>query len=280
MPFLICSARLSTTVVHTFENFKHSYWKNGKPIFAPSEKGTELGLKIKRKVAKLHKFDHFIYHFKDGTHVKALHLHRPNAFFCRVDIEKFFYSISRNRVRRALRDIGIRKAEQFAKWSTVKDPFSGASYVLPYGFIQSPILATLVLTTSAVGSYIRGLPSTITATVYMDDICLSGNDEAELWDAFNGLKEALEEAGFTLNAGKCREPSATIDIFNCSLTTGATEVLPERIDEFFEVERTDFSVEAFETYCNIVKSHTWRSGKKKRKVRRSVRVAVAPKAGA
>lgn len=263
-------------MAHTFKNFKHSYWQNGKPIFAPSDEGREFGKKIKRKVAKLYKFDHFIFHFKDGTHVKALHLHRPNAFFCRVDIEKFFYSIRRNRVRRALREIGIRKAEEFAKWSTVKDPFAGEGYVLPYGFIQSPILATLVLTTSAVGAYIRALPATVTASVYMDDICLSGNDKEELWDAYRGLKTSLEDAGFAINAAKCRPPAAAIDIFNCSLTNAATEVLPERIEEFYEAERSGASAEAFEIYCDIVKSHTWRAGKRRQKKRRLVRVVPKP----
>lgn len=281
MPSSICSARLSTTMAHTFENFEHSYWKNGKPIFAPSEKGAAWGEKVKRKVAKLHKFEHFIYHFKDGSHVKALHNHRTNAFFCRVDIQRFFYSIRRNRVKRALKDIGIHKAEEFAKWSTVKNPYPGGGYVLPYGFIQSPILATLVLTASAVGNYLRSLnPATITVSVYMDDICLSSQNEAALWVAFEGLKASVEEAGFALNDEKTREPAKLIDIFNCSLENGTTEVLPERIEEFFSVERSEASIDGFETYVDIVKSHTWRSTRKQKR-RRFVRVAgkaVAPPA--
>lgn len=260
-------------MIHTFENFKHSYWKNGKPIFAPSERGAAWGEKVKRKVAKLHKFDHFIYHFKDGSHVKALHNHRKNNFFCRVDIERFFYSIRRNRVKRVLKGIGVRKAEAFAKWSTVKNPYPGDGYVLPYGFIQSPILATLVLSTSAIGNYLRSLdPAIITVSVYMDDICLSSQDETALWIAFEGLKAAMEEAGFALNTEKTREPAQIIDIFNCSLESGSTEVLPERIEEFYSIERSEASTGGFETYVNIVKSHTWRSTRKQKR-KRFIRLA-------
>ncbi|MGY4751423.1 reverse transcriptase domain-containing protein [Pannonibacter sp. Q-1] len=245
-----------------FDNFKYSYWKNGKPIFAPSERGVEWGEKVKGKVEELYRFDDFVYHFKDGSHVKALHEHRKNSYFCRVDIERFFYSVRRNRLKRVLKDIGIRKAEEFAKWSTVKNPYHEGGYVLPYGFIQSPILATLILTKSAVGGYLRRANSDgITVSLYMDDICLSSNDAAELGRSFEGLKAAVGEAGFALNGDKTREPARMIDIFNCSLESGSTEVLPERIDEFYSVDRTEASVEGFETYVDIVKSHTWRAKK-------------------
>lgn len=243
-----------------FENFKYSYWKNGKPIFAPSERGVLWGEKVKRKVEELYSFEEFVYHFKDGSHVKALHKHRNNLYFCRVDIERFFYTIRRNRVKRVLKGVGVRKAEEFAKWSTVKDPFSGVGYVLPYGFIQSPILATLVLMESAVGRCLHRLNARgVSVSVYMDDICLSSNDAVDLSRSFEGLKAAAGEAGFALNDEKTREPASSIDIFNCSLKNGSTEVLPERISEFYSVDRTMASVEGFETYRNIVKSHTWRA---------------------
>ncbi|MBN9331910.1 reverse transcriptase domain-containing protein [Devosia sp.] len=253
-------------MVHTFENFAHSYWKNGKPIFAPSAKGVEWGERVKRRVAKLSKFDHFVYHFKDGSHVKALHSHRVNTFFCRVDIERFFYSIKRNRVKRVLRDVGIRHAEEFAKWSTVKNPYEGGGYVLPYGFIQSPILATLVLMSSPAGAFLRQLdPAAIAVSVYMDDICLSSNDEVALWEAFEGLQAAIGAAGFSMNAAKTRTPAKSIDIFNCNLEQGSTEVQKERIAEFYSEPRSGNSIEGFETYVDIVKSHTWRAARKRKR---------------
>ncbi|MEY9098010.1 hypothetical protein ABIA24_000919 [Sinorhizobium fredii] len=263
-----------------FENFRFSYEKNGKRIFAPNEFSEKLGADVSRQVRKAYKFDSFIYHFKDGSHVVALHKHRANKFFCRIDISKFFYSVQRNRLKRVLKDIGIFRAEYYAKWSTVKNPYGGGGYVLPYGFVQSPILATLVLARSSIGAYLRDLDDSITKSVYMDDICLSGPDKAALEAAFKGLLEAVAESGFTLNDDKTRPPAEQIDIFNCSLENGCTQVLPERVEEFYSVERTPAGEEAFATYCDIVKSHTWRiSAKKKRRrlyFRRLPKRAPAP----
>src|SRR5690606_16172514 len=142
---------------------------------------------IKAKVEEAYTFDPFVYHFKRGGHVGALHAHRKRAIFCRVDIEKFFYGIGRNRVVRALRDIGIDRAHHYARWSTVKNPYAEPGYALPYGFAQSPILATLVLMTSSVGEYLRSLPDDLTKSVYMDDIALSGDSLEAVAVAFNGL---------------------------------------------------------------------------------------------
>lgn len=255
-------------MAHEFENFLHMYLKDGKPIFIPNDFGRSLGNKLKQKIVKVYGFDSFIYHFKDGSHVIALHAHRKNQYFCRVDIQRFFYSIKRNRLKRVLKGIGIEKPEYYAKWSTVKNPFEGGGYVVPYGFVQSPILATLVLAESSIGAFLRGLDASITASVYMDDICLSSADESALWAAFEGLKEAVTASNFILNDDKTREPAHQIDIFNISLENGDTQVLPERIDGFFETDRTPAGEESFKTYCDIVASHTWRTGDGKRRRRR------------
>lgn len=251
-----------------FENYKFSFLKNGKPVFVPTEACEKLGQDLHRRVLDAIKFDDFVYHFKDGSHVVAMHKHRPNKYFCKIDLSKFFYTVRRNRVQRALADIGLSRAEHFAKMSTVKNPFPGGGYVLPYGFIQSPILATLVLLKSPVGTFLRGLDSSVVVSVYMDDICLSAMDEAKLWSAFEGLKQAVADAGFYLNEDKTCEPCTNIEIFNCSITQGDTKVLPARVNKFYQEPHTDNGVASFETYCDIVRSHTWRLGaarKQKRK---------------
>src|SRR5690606_32391361 len=125
-----------------------------------------------------------------------------------------------------------------------------------------------VLMKSAVGSFLRSLdPKLITVSVYMDDICLSSNDEVALWSAFENLQTATKEAGFTLNDAKTREPAKAIDIFNCSLENASTEVLPDRIAEFYSEPRSAASVEGFETYVDIVKSHTWRTTRRLKRKR-------------
>lgn len=252
----------------TFENFKGSYLKKGKPVYVPNDFSLDLGKKLLRKVSRRYKFDPFFYHFKDGSHVVALHKHRENKFFCRVDIQRFFYSIKRNRIKRHLKAIGVPKPEYHAKWSTVKNPYPGGGYVLPYGFRQSPILASLILSESPVGIYLRGLPASITKSVFMDDICLSGMDKDELQTAFDGLRQALRDAGFDESEGKTEPPTEQITLFNCTLENDSTEVMPERIDEFFDQEDlTDAMIAGFETYCDIVQSKTWRAGVGKRRRR-------------
>src|SRR5690606_31651017 len=108
----------------------------------------------------------------------------------------FFYSIARNRVARALQDVGVTRARHYAKWSCVRNPYGDPRYVLPYGFVQSPILATLVLNCSAVGSFLRSLPAHVTVAVYMDDISLSSDSRSDLDSAFGGLLAALDAAQF------------------------------------------------------------------------------------
>jgi hypothetical protein len=76
---------------------------------------------------------------------------RRKRSFARLDLENFSYSIGRNRVRHALRTLGIAHSEHYAKWSTVKNPYGNPSYALAYGFVQSPILASPVLDRSALG---------------------------------------------------------------------------------------------------------------------------------
>ena len=96
-----------------------------------------------------------------------------------------------------------------------------------------------------------------------------GPDEAELKVAFDGLTAAIAEAGFALNDEKTRDPAAQIDIFNCSLENGSTAVLPARIDEFFAKEREPAAIEAFDTYCDIVQSKTWRVGDARKRRRKA-----------
>lgn len=238
-----------------FQNYAYKYERNGKPIFAPSPLGEQIGKDIKAQVEGAYTFDDFIYHLrKKGGHVAAVHAHRPHAYFARIDIRRFFYSVARNRVVRALRAVGIRRAEQYAKWSTVKNPHGAPSYALPYGFIQSPILATLVLMESSVGALLRQLTAqgVVLVTVYMDDISLSSDDQAALETAFAELHQCLADAGFETSPAKTRPPAPTIDVFNCDLECGRTVVRDERIDIFTAEPRTQPSIDAFARYCASV----------------------------
>lgn len=233
-----------------FENFEYHYWKSKKPYFAPNELGKRIGNDIKRQVELAYQFDDFVYHLRPGGHVAALHKHRPHAHFAKADIKLFFYSISRSKVQRALKGIGIARPEHYAKWSCVKNPFGAPNYALPYGFIQSPILATLVLLESVVGATLRSLHDTpgLAVSLYMDDIALSSDDIDLLANAHELVLAALDEANFELSPAKVRTPTDALDLFNCNLNTGSTVVMQERIDKFHGTPRSADSVDAFDRY--------------------------------
>ena len=235
-----------------YQNFTHSFNLNGKPVFAPTEVGYRIGRDIKKLVETSYNFEDFYYHLRCGGHVAALHGHRENAYFCKVDIENFFYSIPRNRVIRCLKSIGISRHSHYAKWSCVKNPFTPPSYALPYGFVQSPILASLVLSRSELGEFLRDATKEFNVAVYVDDISLSGNDLSALNDAYLRLNDAADRAMLKLNPTKSVKPSEFLEVFNCSLETGKAEVTHSRIADFYKYGHPPSSVRAFEGYCSSV----------------------------
>lgn len=236
-----------------FENYSYSFLLNGKHVFSPSELGRRIGEDVKQRVENAYTFDDFYYHLRQGGHVAALHSHRANTHFCKIDIENFFYSVARNRVVRALRSREIHRATHYGKWSCVKNPYGGPSYALPYGFVQSPILATLVLATSEVGRTLHRFAENLTVSVYVDDISLSSNDLPLLQTRYEELLQAVENANFTVNADECVAPCRDITIFNCSLCNGETMVTPNRVAEFYRVPRSPESCAGFERYCASVR---------------------------
>ena len=237
-----------------FENFSHRFDRKGKPVFAPSELGRRIGSDVKARVESAYKFEPRYTHLMPGGHVSAIHGHRQNAYFCKIDLERFFYSIGRNRVIRALREIGVERPEFYGKWSCVKNPYEDPSYSLPYGFIQSPCLATLVMSLSVLGEFMRTLPEEVLATVYVDDICLSSRDPKMLSEAFEALLVAVDQAGFLVNRSKVVAPTTTIEVFHCSLEMRRSVVTEARIAEFWSVSRTAASSDAFARYVEGVAS--------------------------
>lgn len=234
-----------------FENYTHSFQRDGKPVFVPSDLGRRIGEDVKKQVEIAFCFEDTYYHLKKGSHIAALHAHRNNLFFCKVDIKNFFYSVARNRVVKALCSIGIKSSAHYGKWSCVRNPYDEPTYALPYGFVQSPVLATLVLEKSEAGKKIRQLAQTVTVSVYMDDIALSSNDLTILDQKYHELIQAINAANFNVNNQKCVTPCEKMTIFNCSLKKDETLVTPERIKKF--TPKSPASQDGFNRYCESVK---------------------------
>jgi hypothetical protein len=218
----------------------------------PTDKGRAVGKDIASQVRDAVDFDPLYYHFREGGHVAALHVHRQHRYFAKIDIARFFYSISRSRVQRSLEEIGILRSRHYAKWSCVKNPYGDPPYALPYGFVQSPVLATLVVMRSQLGAFLRDAPGEIAATVYMDDISISCDDKERLFAFYEGTLASLGNCHFLVSNDKLRLPSEEMDVFNCDVRQGATEVRAERIAEFYQVAPTQHADEAFISYCASV----------------------------
>jgi hypothetical protein len=206
----------------------------GRLIFVPTTGARIFGEWLHRRILKQHWTPPgYFYHFSDGGHVAAARTHLPGKFFVRLDLEKFFDSISRGRVHRSLRRIGFKHgfAWDAACQSTVSKDKLG--YSLPFGFVQSPVLASLALTTSALGvALVRLHNQNIKLSVYMDDFIFSGDDVDELTAARDSLAAAAEVSGFQFNPTQSIGPSAALEVFNLSLSHGHLAVTAARFVTF------------------------------------------------
>ncbi|SRR6266566_3028105 len=201
-------------------NYQHKYQSRNKFIFTPTAECVRKG----RRLLRFFKNDPFpphFFHYKRGGHVAALHSHVENRFFFKIDLQNFFYSISRNRVADALRHFGFRPARAFAKWSCVINPYdAGPRYVLPIGFVQSPLLASLALMRSPIaGAIARAQARGCKVSVYFDDFIGSGPNAADLTIVYNDILATFTEANLMANPNKLLLPAAAIRAFNCDLVT-------------------------------------------------------------
>jgi hypothetical protein len=232
------------------ENYVHKYKSRNKFIYTPSAE-------CKRRADRLLKWGEeielpsYFFHYRDGGHVSALHEHLKNKYFFRIDLKNFFYSISRNRVARILRQCGFRCAREYSEWSTVKTPYpDGPRYVLPIGFKQSPLLASLALWRSSVASAIEdALDRDVFVSVYFDDLIGSSNDENELRTTYEGILAACVQANLVTNAEKLISPADAITAFNCHLRHGHADVTDDRIQKFIDEERGAIAEASFIDYC-------------------------------
>ncbi|QDM15545.1 hypothetical protein FNL55_06190 [Tardiphaga sp. vice352] len=238
-----------------YTNYLLRYKTKGRYVFSPTDECREFGNRLLDECRMRVTLPDYHYHYTSGGHVAALHRHIDNKFFFRIDIQSFFYAIRRNRVAAALRHFSISDPRDRAKWSCVADPYGSGGYVLPIGFVQSPMLASLVVLLSPVTDSIE-LARTRGAfiSMYFDDFIGSAPDLVLLNEVFDDLCLACERAALPINDGKLVLPSPIATAFNCSLEEGAAEVTPGRKAEFFAQPRLPASIASFDAYCDRVAS--------------------------
>lgn len=150
--------------------------KSGSWVFVPSSDSITSGNEIKSAIEAYWTPPENYYHLRNGGHVAAMKAHCSNTCFIHLDIKNFFGAINKRRVTRCLkRYFGYHEARRIARESTVKHPTDPKRYILPFGFVQSPIIASICLFKSSLGKHLNKLPFTkdVVVSVYMDDIIIS-----------------------------------------------------------------------------------------------------------
>ncbi|EGK6000049.1 reverse transcriptase [Escherichia coli] len=210
--------------------------KPGVWVYVPSVEARKVGGKILQAVRNKWIPPLYFYHLRTGGHLKAARLHLKSDFFAVVDIKQFFQSTSRSRITRDLKSyFTYSQAREISTFSTVRNlSHSPHKHVLPFGFVQSPILATLCLDKSYFGSLLRRLNKhhDLKLSVFMDDVIISSNDLAQLQAAYDEALVAMRKSGYQANMSKTQAPSSKISVFNLTLSKGVMKVTSQKMSDF------------------------------------------------
>jgi hypothetical protein len=208
-------------------------------VYQPSEESRLFGTQLRHRIYCRWKRPAFYFHLRQGGHVAAVHSHAAHKYFYKTDITDFFGSVRRSRVARCLKQwLAHEDALEAAQQSTVRR--IDGSRVLPYGFVQSPLLASIALAESTLGGVLHRLSMTdgFTVSVYMDDILVSANDQSLLADAKRDIEAAAGPSRFELSPSKTAGPTAAVSAFNIDLRQASVTVSPLRLVAFLEAYAT------------------------------------------
>lgn len=205
-------------------------------VFIPSRQSKITGKNICGLLKKHWHPPEYFYHLRKGGHVEALRAHKKNQYFSRLDIDNFFGSITRSRITRSLKKfVGYKAAWVIAQESTVKDPDCiDIRFMLPFGFIQSPLLASICLDQSFLGEFLKVINKDLqlTISVYMDDLVISSNDRDLLLSVSSDLKNAIVKSHWICNRQKEEICKQLITAFNIEISHQSISISDPRILEF------------------------------------------------
>jgi hypothetical protein len=218
--------------------------KPGRWVFVPSEESRSIGLELRTDLASIWDPPRFFYHLRSGGHVAALRAHLGNSVFVHLDIEDFFGCVSKTRITRCLKPlVGYEKARQIARESVVFHPTDKSRLMVPYGFVQSQLLASICLADSALGRYMTHLSESARAaiSVYVDDIIISTRDSRVAHEIHAEIQNAAKRAHFRLRPKGNQVPSLEIRAFNIMLRENSMLVAGDRMIDFVTALRSSSS---------------------------------------
>lgn len=223
-------------------------------VFIPTQQSVKFGLDLKFTIEDRWSPPRFYFHLRDGGHVAAIKSHLASKYFCRLDLRHFFNHVTRSKITRCLVPfLGYEAAREAACNSTVQSP-GNPGYALPYGFVQSTLLASLCLSQSKLGKQLMAIrkDSQLTISVYVDDIILSGNDLNHLDEVVTGIERTAEESRFPINAIKKEGPSELVSSFNIELTNASLAIQPDRIKSFQDALSQSTNIHQVQGILNYV----------------------------
>lgn len=213
----------------------HFALRPGTRVYIPTEYGRGRGREIKANIEAKWKPPSNYFHLLEGGHVAAAQQHRNERWLASVDLERFFDQLTRSKVHRSLKSIGFQHVDawEMACDSTVDKRPPKRQFSLPFGFVQSPIVASVVLSRSALGGAIRQIGMNgLNITVYVDDITVSGPSRDEVEAAIEQLEIAANLSGFVFKPEKMQLPGSKVSCFNIEFGSGEMSVVADRMTEF------------------------------------------------
>lgn len=173
------------------------------------------------------------FHLRSGGHVEALKRHIQCNFFSKIDLKRFYYHVTKNKILRSLKKIGFSfdDADQISRESVV---LTEQGFALPYGFVQSPILSSVAFQHSVLGKFVQEISTSFIVSVYVDDIIISHEDDQK---ALNSITEQListaMEAHFPANNEKCEIAVKQITSFNIEMCRNSLVITDARMNDFY-----------------------------------------------
>jgi hypothetical protein len=218
-----------------------SKWSNrfelrpGRWIYVPTTEARTIGVVIKESIADRWNPPSYYYHLQKGGHIAAVRSHLVSNRFLRFDIKDFFGSINRTRCTRCLKAFfPYVEARKWATASTVQDPSITGNKHIPYGFVQSQMLASLCLFGSALGKYLHTIHGKdgVIVSVYVDDVIVSSSCVEQLEWIEARIRESAARSKFALSDSKSSSPGLQISAFNILVSEASMSLEPNRLSEF------------------------------------------------
>lgn len=209
---------------------------SGKTFFQPDFDTRVYGQKlIQRIMEKWTPPDHYS-HLTQGGYIPWLHAFKRYQYLAKVDISSFFPSLTKNRVARNLHKV-LNNYEEAWTAAGMSCVHFGDARFLPVGFVQSPLIATLCLSNSRVGSAMStvGDSGRVKVHCYFDDIVLCSNSSYQLNKALSKICGAVTNSGLSLNEQKTKRARHRLTVFNVDCYYQHLSIAEDRMRDFREV---------------------------------------------